>query len=130
MYKGSNFSFIRDIFVLRGFLLVNREPQPQLARASLESAICRAGACQHRTVASCNGREKSTGGAGPPVVVGWSDLAKSAVPRPRPGGLHLRRSNRWLLPLRIAKCVCEIEALGGSTSRARFLKPGKYSHFA
>ena len=84
-----------------------RELQPRLARASLESANYRTGACQHHTVASCDGREKSTGGAGSPVVVGWADLARSAAPRPRPGGLHLLRSNRWLLPLRMARCVCE-----------------------
>ena len=60
-----------------------RELQPRLARASLESATCRTGACQHHTVASCGGREKSTGGAGSPVVVGWADLARSGGRRPR-----------------------------------------------
>ena len=105
-----------------------RELQPRLARASLESATCRTGACQHHTVASCGGREKSTGGAGSPVVVGWADLARSAAPRPRPGGLHLRRPNRWLLPLRMAKCVVvrvsderrrKAECAGGGASELR-----------
>ena len=37
----------------------------------LESAFCRTGAFQHRAVAGRDGRERRTGGAGPPVAVVW-----------------------------------------------------------